>query len=297
VHIFGANIGTYHFAREIHALGLPMVVSPIMFSRHTPMFVRTGLACTRALQRLGPGVWSDYAILADICRWADRVMPNTIAEAVLIEKGLRIPADKIDVVPNGVWEGFERGDPALFRKKYGVENFILSVGHIGHPRKNVLRLIQALAAIDTPSVLIGRIIRGAYGDACVQEAAKHKQIRIIDGLENASALLASAYAACDVFVLPSQFETPGIAALEAGLAGAKIVITPHGGTREYFGSMARYVEPGSVDAIRDGIIAALNDPKTQDLREHIKKNFLWRHVATRTLEAYRGVSAGRPDGK
>jgi len=43
-------------------------------------------------------------------------------------------------------------------------------------------------------------------------------------------MLASAYAACDVFVLPSMFETPGIAALEAGLAGAKIVITKYGGT-------------------------------------------------------------------
>ena len=75
-------------------------------------------------------------------------------------------------------------------------------------------------------------------------------------------LLASAYAACDVFVLPSQFETPGIAALEAGLAGAKIVITPVGGTkRSYFGNNAIYVEPTSTENIAEGILAALKNKK------------------------------------
>jgi glycosyltransferase involved in cell wall biosynthesis len=291
VHLFGANIGTYHFAREIAILGIPLVVSPILYSRHSAAFVHCGLTATRLLQKIGPGFWSDYSLGADICRWAQKVLPNTSAEAKLVAEGFGIPRQKITVIPNGVDGRFFHADPSIFRKAYGLDRFILNVGHIGHARKNVLKLIEALGAIDHPAVIIGRIIRGKYGEACLREAAKHKHILLLDGMENSSDLLASAYAACDVFVLPSQFETPGIAALEAGLAGAKVVITKYGGTDEYFGSHATYVEPESVDSIREGIVAALAAPRAEDLRRHIQTNFLWERVAEKTAAAYRETLA------
>jgi glycosyltransferase involved in cell wall biosynthesis len=126
----------------------------------------------------------------------------------------------------------------------------------------------------------------------VREAARHKQILLLDRMENDSAMLASAYAACRVFALPSLFETPGIAALEAALAGAHIVITPHGGTREYFGDMAAYVEPDSVEAIRAGILLKLDAAPEERLREHIRQNFLWSRVAQLTAEVYREAVQG-----
>jgi glycosyltransferase involved in cell wall biosynthesis len=290
VHLFAANIGTYHIAREFRALGIPVVVSPITYTSYSAGFVRRVLAASRLLQKAGPGLWSDYALCADICAWAARVVPNTQAEANLITQGYGIPAAKVRVVPNGVDERFGSGDPDLFRKKYGLDKFILNVGHIGHARKNVLKLIRALGAIDHPAVIIGRIIAGPYGEACVREAARFNNIRLIDGLGNDSAMLASAYAACEVFALPSLFETPGIAALEAGLAGAKIVITPHGGTREYFGDMATYVEPGDEGSIRDGIRRALDARKDPRLQKHIAGHYLWKHVAGKTREVYKELT-------
>jgi glycosyltransferase involved in cell wall biosynthesis len=291
VHLFGANIGTYHLAREIHALGTPFVVSPILFSRHSPFFLRMGKAATRLAQRLGPGIWSDYGLTADICTWAARVLPNTRAEAQLISEGLGVPAGKVTVIPNGVEERFGNASPDLFVEKYGVKDFILTVGHTGHERKNVLRLIRALATIDHPAVIIGRIIKSAYGEACVREASRHKHILLIDGMDHQSELLASAYAACDVFVLPSLFETPGIAALEAALAGAKVAITPYGGTAEYFGSFATYVEPTSVESIREGILKELSKPKDPALQARVRENYLWSAVAAQTAAVYRAVSS------
>ena len=288
-HIFAANIGTYHLAREIHALGMPLVVSPITFSRHSPRFIRTALRLTRLAQKAGPGIWSDYALCADICSWAARVLPNTRAEADLVRESYEIPSERILVVPNGVDERFAHADPSLFEKTYNTRGFILNVGHIGHTRKNVLTLIRALATIDHPAVIIGRIIAGPYGDACVREAAKHKHILLIDGLDNSSDMLASAYAACDTFVLPSLFETPGIAALEAALAGAKIVITRYGGTDEYFRRHAWYIEPSSVGSIRDGILAALQAQKTPELRNRVLENFCWEAVAEKTAVAYHEI--------
>jgi glycosyltransferase involved in cell wall biosynthesis len=294
MHLFAANIGTYHLAREIHALGLPLVVSPIIYTRHSATFARNALRLSRLAQRIGPGVWTDYAICADICGWASRVIPNTGAEAEFMINGIGVPREKVTVVPNGVEERFSKATPDLFVQKYGLKNFILTVGHTGHVRKNVLRLIQALGGIDHPAVIMGRIIKGAYGDACVREAAKHKHILLIDGVSHDSDLLASAYAACEVFALPSLFETPGIAALEAGLAGAKIVITKYGGTQEYFDAMATYVEPASVESIREGIIAALKQPKGTSLQMHIKAKYLWGEVARQTAEVYRQVVSTSP---
>ena len=289
VHLFAANIGTYHLARELHTLGIPLVVSPITYSNHTSTFVRSALFLGKLAGRIGTGLWSDYGVTAQICSWATKVLPNSLAEAALVRKGLGVDQSKIKVIPNGVDERFANGDPSLFKAKYGIDKFILNVGHIGHGRKNVLSLIRALAHIDHPAVIIGRIIDSEYGRACVREAASYRHILLIDGLENSSDMLASAYAACDVFVLPSMFETPGIAALEAGLAGAKIVITPYGGTREYFGGMATYVEPRSVESIREGIVKALNLPGTPTLSDRIRREFLWPRIAESTAQIYRDV--------
>lgn len=288
-HLFAANIGTYHLAREISTLGIPLVVSPIIYGNRSPAFIRNALLLARLAGKIGAGLWSDYGVTAQICTWARKVLPNTRAEAALMSNGLGIAQAKIQVIPNGVDERFAGGDPSLFKAKYGIDKFILNVGHIGHGRKNVLSLIRALSHIDHPAVIIGRIIKSEYGEACVREASNYRHILLIDGLDNDSDMLASAYAACDVFVLPSMFETPGIAALEAGLAGAKVVITPHGGTKEYFGDMATYVEPGSVAGIRNGIIKALSRARTPVLQDHIRREFLWPRIAEKTAQVYRDV--------
>ncbi|HEX7573965.1 MAG TPA: glycosyltransferase, partial [Bacteroidota bacterium] len=190
-HLFAANIGTYHLAREIYALGIPLIVSPIVFSLHSTAFVRRALRWGRLIQRAGKGLWFDYAITADVCQWASRVLPNTAAEGKLLSEGMGVEPGKITVVPNGVDERFYTADPTPFVEKYGVRDFILNVGHTGHVRKNVLALIQALAEIDHPAVIIGRFISGEYGDACRREAAKHRHILLIDGLEHNSEMLAS----------------------------------------------------------------------------------------------------------
>ncbi len=296
VHLFGANIGTYHLAREIVKLGVPLVVTPIFFTRHASPIIRWSTGVNNFLKRFAHGIWTDYSIVQEICRWAKAVLPNTQREAGLLVRGLGIDRRLTHVVPNGVDERFASADPALFREMYGVRDFVLNVGHIGPHRKNVLRLIRALESINVPSVIIGRIEDNAYGRECLTLAQRNPRLRIIASLPNDSGLLASAYAACDVFVLPSLYETPGIAALEAALAGAKIVITRHGGTEEYFGPEAEYVEPSSVELIHHGITAALNREKTVALRDRIRGTYLWSSIAERYRAIYDRVLHDLPLG-
>ncbi len=289
VHLFGAHVGTYHLAREIRKLGIPIVVTPIFYSNRPAPVLRASVAVTKVLHRLMKGLWTDYGFLREICSWAGAVVPNTAAEGRLLSRCFGIPAAKITIVPNGVDERFASADPELFRKKYGIESFVLNTGHIGPGRTNVLRLIRALERVNVPSVIIGRIEKNAYGDECLKEARKNPRLLVLDAMPNSSGMLASAYAACDVFVLPSLFETPGIAALEAALAGAKIVITKHGGTEEYFGDQAEYVEPTSAELIHHGIMTALNKKPSPVLREKILSHYTWPNIGRQTMAVYEQV--------
>ena len=289
VHLFGANIGTYHLARELHKLGIPLVVSPIFFSLHSSRYLRTALAFDSLVRNVYKGFWIDYRFLRDICHWSHAVVPNTLKESQLLIDGIGIAPEKTTVVPNGVDERFSHADKSLFMQTYGMDNFILNVGHIGPARKNVLTLIKVLAGLDLPVVLIGRIENNIAGKRCLEEAKKNPRLLVLDSIPNDSPMLASAYAASDVFVLPSLFETPGIAALEAALAGSKIVITKYGGTEEYFGEFAEYIDPKSPSDIRRGIEIATGKKKTNDLSALIRRDFLWDEVARKTLNVYQQV--------
>ena len=289
VHVFSANMATYHFARAIKTHGLPLVISPVFYTRRSANVVQNVIKIDKLISRKLRGIWTDYGLIAEMCSWAEAITPNTTEEGNLFVDAFGIPRKKVIVVPNGVEERFVHAASGLFEREYGIKNFILSVGHIGPERKNYLRLIEALERVDHPAVIIGRIEDTPSGRACLERASRNPRLLIIDAIPHDSMLLASAYAACDVFVLPSQFETPGIAALEAGLTGAKIVITPVGGTKDYFGNDAVYVEPTSTESIAKGIEAALKNKKDNVLRTRIQKEFLWEKVGEKTKQVYKNI--------
>ncbi|MCH7759955.1 glycosyltransferase family 4 protein [candidate division TA06 bacterium] len=291
-HLFWANLSTHFLGTMMKEQGLKMVVSPVFFSRHSPRVLAGIHTFGKVLSRV-KSIRLGHMYTSELCQLSDMNLPNSKREALLLQKGLGVPENKIRVIPNGVEERFYSADPSLFKKRHGIENFILYVGHIGSGRKNTLRLVKVLKKINHPAVLIGPVVKGSYSDLCLEEARKSKNILILPSLENDSPLLESAYAACEVFVLPSLFETPGIAALEAGLAGAKVVITPYGGTEEYFEDLAEYVDPKSERSINNGIVRALNKKRDDRLKEHIHKNFLWERVAKETVKVYEELVSQR----
>ena len=287
-HLFGAHIGTYHFGRAMHNLGIKMIVTPVFYSRRNSTQLRWLTNLAKGFRFLG-GIWTEHLFTKELCEMAAIVTPNTQQEANLLVEGLGVSKEKIRNLPNGVEERFYNADPKPFVEKYQLKDFILYVGHIGWPRKNLLYLIKALARIDHPVVFIGPVLENDYAKICLAEAKKNKKMLIIPGVPSDSEILVSAYAACDVFILPSFYETPGLAALEAGLAGAKIVITKYGGTDEYFGKFSEYVEPRNIQSIILGIDKALNKKKDKSLAEHIRTNFLWEKAAHKLVEIYQAA--------
>jgi glycosyltransferase involved in cell wall biosynthesis/tetratricopeptide (TPR) repeat protein len=161
------------------------------------------------------------------------------------------------VVPLGHEVG-AAGDSSLFERTYGIKDFVLCVGRL-ETRKNQLMLLKALESSEIPVVLVAGDFTYQPEYAAAVRAFKRKGQTIV--LERLSAeMLASAYAACRIHALPSWFELPGLVSLEAGAAGKNVVASQNGTGADCMKEFAFYVDPGSEQSIRNGIMAAFYAP-------------------------------------
>ena len=214
---------------------------------------------------------------------ASALLPNSEIEMQVLRKDFSAN-NKYFVIPNCSDWNFYSSSPDSFVSKYGLKDFILCVGRISY-RKNQLALIKALKDTDYILVFIGRKSNKKYFQKC--KDAANQNVFFISEIKHSE--LASAYAAAKVHVLPSWFETPGLASLEAGLAGCNIVTTCKGSTKEYFKQYAYYCDPSDIESIKKAVECAYKAPKTDELKECILNNYMWESAALKTLEAYRYV--------
>lgn len=270
VHFFSCVGGSVHFCQFVKQLGLPLVVS-------------SSLWITEQTKQLYP-IDEIYAQLA----LADRVVANSEMECETLSAVLGLPREKFSTVYNGVESFFfDTVDPELFRSHFKInDRFILNVGNI-EPRKNQLKLVNALKAFpEQHLVLIGHPRDSKYFEQVIFEGAD--QVTYLGTLDNDSSLLRSAYKACELFILPSLLETPGLAALEALGQNAKLVITSEGSSFEYFGERAIYIDPMSIDSIQQGIRQALEVSHLQ-YEKFMDKTYSWGNVVKQLDKVYRSV--------
>lgn len=95
-----------------------------------------------------------------------------------------------------------------------------------------------------------------------------------------------------VFALPSWFETPGLAALEAAALETPVVITSRGSTRDYFAESAIYCDPAKPLTVQSAIEKAWNQPPTgrHQLALKIHREWTWTEVARITEGIYDAVA-------
>ena len=292
LHVFGSVKECLPFMRVAKDRKTKIVLESIFWSDYRRAFHEEGSVIEKAekilrhtVKRVLPFFPSGRKKMFEI---ADIIFPNSLNEAKQISRLFAISMDKMFVIPNGVDISFSQADPENFVNKYSLKDFVLSVGRI-EPRKNQLNLIRAMKEVDRDLVLVGDTVSGYewYRQLCEQEATS--RVHFLNGFEHGSDMLLSAYAAADTFVLPGWFETPGLAALEAALAGAKVVATNGGSTKEYFKDYVFYFDPKNVLDLRRKIEDCSNIEKSQKLREYISETYLWEKVAKKTIEGYKVV--------
>jgi glycosyltransferase involved in cell wall biosynthesis len=228
---------------------------------------------------------------------ADLLLPNSETEGDILRRDFHLHESRplIHVVPNAVEATtFDGADPQPFIAKHGLQDFVLCAARIEN-RKNQLNLLHAMKEVDAPLVLIGQPNPSQEDYVSLVQAAANQldpgRVRFVEHMTPEQ--LASAYAAAKVHVLPSWFESPGLASLEAAVAGCNIVTTDRAPVDEYFGDLAWRCDPSSVRSIRDSIRAALAAPRSGKLREKIMAAFTWDRAAQETLKGYEQILGKR----
>ncbi len=271
VHYFSVFGGSSVFCNFVKDRKKPLAISSVLYPH-------------KNLERYPMGEIKHLLSIADV------ILPNSGHEGDLLSSVFDIPRTKFVPVYNGVDQVF-LSDPAfdgsLFRKTYGIDGpFLLSVANI-EERKNQIALARSMAGTDLTLVLFGNVRSQEYFDEMIR--VSNGKIRYLGYLPNHSELLRSAYLAAEAFILPSLLETPGLAALEAGAMGAKVIVTSVGSTREYFEDLAHYVDPEDESTFLPTIHRALSTSKSTLLRDHIRNKFTWAHAAKQTLAAYQRI--------
>jgi len=271
VHYFSVQGGSMNFCSYVkNQRSLPLLISPVLWL--TPE--------NRPLLPLEE--------IRDLLHLCDQVLPNSQLEASQLCEEFGLDPKHVTVVHNGVDESFGQPvPPDIFREHYGIKGpFLLNVANV-EPRKNQLRLAQAAKLIGIDLVILGNVRDDDYHQACQAAAGNHW--RWLGSVDHASDILKSAYAACDLFVMPSLLETPGLAALEAAAAGAKVLVTQEGSTKEYFDEYVTYVDPLSTSEIQAGVATSLEKVRQTGLAEHVLSKFTWQNAGQQLLDAYQKV--------
>lgn len=298
LHLFGMSPEGLSLARVAKARGVPVVLSTVCWYEPRAL---VALAPGRARAARDLAAWAARRVCPRLPGWrssllamADRVLPNSEAEGRQLARLFGVDRGKVRVVPNGVAPHFAGADPGPFRSLVGAGDFVLYAGRI-EPRKNVDGLVRACGEAGLPLVVVGDAVPGheGYADRCRAEGGD--RVRWLPRLGPDDPRLASAFGAARVFALPSWFETPGLAALEAALAGCPVVITPFGCTREYFGDRVEYARPGSVREIAGALRRAWDRGRdgATELADLVEGRNLWARVARLTAEVYDEVAPTR----
>lgn len=276
VHFFSCVGGSVHFCNFVKQLGIPLVIS-------------SSLWITEETKHLYPV----DEIRAQL-NLADKIIANSDIESDTLSQVLNLPREKFVTVYNGVDDlFFNHISPDIFKQRFGINQpFILNVGNI-EPRKNQLRLVQAMKAFPGYKlVLIGYARNQEYFQSVMN--AGGDQVMYLGTIPHEDMLLRSAYSASDIFVLPSTLETPGLAALEAAAVGVTIVLTSVGSTREYFGDMVHYVDPLNINSIQEGIQSGINfnlsGRQKEEFSTKIRQHFKWDVIIPRLKDLYRKIN-------
>jgi glycogen(starch) synthase len=228
---------------------------------------------------------------------------------------LRVPRDKVRVVPNGVdpkrVQCGDSGDELeLFRSQWAApaERIVLFVGRLVR-EKGVEVLIDALPAVVAAHPEAKFVVAGG-GDyeglaARARSNGVEHKVAFTGFLPEAD--LPRMYKVAEVAVFPSLYEPFGIVALEAMAAGVPVVTSDIGGFREVVrhGQTGLHTWANNADSLAWGLGLVLSDARLaarlrRNGRKQVEEHFGWEAIARQTRAVYAEVLRERerlPEGQ
>jgi glycosyltransferase involved in cell wall biosynthesis len=286
VHVFAAINGNHRIVEAAVELNVPVVLS----ARIAPGWNRSDGARARLADRLlgkliGWGMQTSYADIRHALQLATLVVAQGEAERQAIGGAFLVNPAKVRVLPNGISPHFFDADAALFRARTTLQGqFALMVGAVS-PYRNQLGMAQALAELALPFVVIG--------DAQERDTDYLRRLRAVPGvicmgsLRQQARMLASAYAAATVYVLPSQGEAFPLTVFEALAAGTPVVMSDQCALQlpnsEFALRRARWDDSR---AQKSALLDLLETPPERERVRALVRQFTWDSVALQLADCY-----------
>lgn len=286
LHVFGCHDWLYKWVSLAKQKGIKIALSTISY---TPEKMSITRRIYDIFDRCLP-LDTTYRLNRKLIQSADVLLPNSNEEARYLDDIMGAKNKTKIVIPNGTDLRYKYGEPDMAIQKYGMKNYVLCVGKIER-RKNQLQLVKALDGSDIPLIILGTYIPNdkEYYNEVLKVIDRNPNMKHIEYLPYDSDMLSSLYAGAKVHVLLGAYETPGIVNLEAGLAGANLVVGECIPVREYLRDHALYADYRSLDDIRNKVMIAYNKEKNPETSKYIEDNFSWNVVAEKTLDAYKQI--------
>jgi glycosyltransferase involved in cell wall biosynthesis len=186
-------------------------------------------------------------------------------------------------------------ESAPVRAKYKLpDDYILHVGTL-QPRKNLIRLIEAMQAIRHAQRQVGirnltLVLAGQPGWLSAPVLAKAREhsdvVRLLGYVPDED--LAGLYSGARAFVFPSLYEGFGFPVLEAMACGTPVICSDTSSLPELVGEAALLVDPTDTSALASAVARVLSE---DNLRAALvekgfvqARKFSWDRTARETLE-------------
>jgi len=153
------------------------------------------------------------------------------------------------------------------QEKYNIpKDYLLSVGSV-EERKNLLTILKTLKEIPNQKLVV--IGNGkAYKIKCLRFISEHNlsnRVLFLSGLELDE--MAAIYQNAQMLIYPSIFEGFGIPILEALFSKTPVITSKDGCFTEAGGTFSKYINPLSVEQMKETILEILNSKELQEKME------------------------------
>ncbi len=236
------------------------------------------------------------AIQDDYMKKYDMIIPDSkYGERLLLEK-MDVPEDKVKLIVNGVdTDKFKPGDKQKIKKKLGLNGKVILTATRLVPWKGIDVLIKSMPKVlqKVPDVNLIIAGEGTMYDKLrilIESMNLGHKVKLVGRLSEETKLLYMK--ACDVYALPSFFDTTPNTLLEIMASGKPTVLSDIDGLREVVTDKTSIKIPvGNINILAKNLIEVLTDEERMEkmglaARKHIMQNYSMRKMMNEYIKLY-----------
>ena len=286
--LFTNKIDIYHGLSHELPLGIEKTNIKTVVTIHDLIFIRY----PHLFRTIDRKIY--YKKFKSACQRADKIIAISQQTKQDIIDFFFIAEEKIEVVYQGCNAIFHHpiadNTKQAVQEKYNIpKDYLLSVGSI-EERKNLLTNLKALKELPNQKLVV--IGNGkAYKIKCLRFISKYNlsnRVLFLSGLNLAE--MAAIYQNAQILIYPSIFEGFGIPILEALFSKTPVITSKEGCFAEAGGAFSKYINPLSVEQMKEAILEILNSKQVQEKMKteglQHAQNFTDHKIADNLMKVY-----------